>query len=153
MLGWLTLTNDPAAPVNGLVSWIKSPSTATAFYRAGFSNELTVAGSSYVGSTTERVIRMDQGAVIALGGNLAQAVTNFVQLTPTSGILVAPGTGFTMTLDRTTGRFSGSFRIPGTSTSRTFYGSLLQNRDEGYGYFLGSDQSGQIHFVPVTTPQ
>jgi uncharacterized repeat protein (TIGR02543 family) len=152
ILSWLTLRNDQAAPVNGLLSWIKSPSTATAFYRAGFSNELTVVGSAYVGSTTNRVIRMDEGAVIATDGNLASPLTNIVRLTPASTISVTAGTGFTMTLDRTTGRFTGSFRIPGTSTSRTFYGTLLQNADEGYGHFLGTDQSGQIRFVPLSQP-
>ena len=152
ILSWLTLTNDQTAPVKGLLSWIKSPSTATAFYQAGFSNELTVVGSAYVGSTTDRVIRMDEGAVIATDGNLPYAVTNIVRLTPTSTISVTAGTGFTMTLDRTTGRFTGSFRIPGTSTSRTFYGTLLQNANEGCGYFLGTDQSGQIRFVPLSQP-
>jgi hypothetical protein len=152
ILSWLTFTNDGVAPVSGLLSWIKSPSTATAFYRAGFSNELTIAGSRYAGSTTNRVIRMDYGEVIATDGNLSVAVTNTVRLTPTSTISVSPNTGFTMLLDRTTGLFSGSFRVPGTAVTRTFYGSLLQNQDAGFGYFLGSNQAGEIRFVPVGNP-
>ena len=152
MLSWLTLTNDADVPIAGLLSWIKSPSTASRFYPAGFSNELNVAASRYAGSTTNRVINMDQGAVIATDGNLPFAVTNLVRLSASSTISVTPGSGCTMALDRTSGRFSGSFRIPGTTTVRTFYGSLLQNADEGYGHFLGTNQSGQIHFVPVSQP-
>jgi hypothetical protein len=152
ILSWLTLTNDTVAPLSGLLSWIKAPSTATAFYRAGFSNELSVVGSRFVGSTTNRVIDMDYGQVIATDGNLRTAVTNTIRLTSTSTILNSSTNGFKLTLDRTTGLFSGSFRVPGTLATRTFYGSLLQNRDVGFGYFLGTNQSGAIRFVPVGNP-
>jgi hypothetical protein len=147
VLSWLTFTNDVIAPVRGLLSWIKYPSTATPFYRAGFSNELAVLGSRYAGSTSNRVIGMDYGQVIATDGNLITPVVNMVRLNPNNTI---SGTGgFKMTLNRTNGVFSGSFQIPGTSMTRTFYGSLLQNRDVGFGYFLGTNQSGGIRFVPV----
>lgn len=152
ILSWLTFTNDTAAPVSGLLSWIKSPSTVGAFYRAGFSNEITIAGSRFVGSRTNRVIAMDYGQVIATGGNLPFPVTNTIQLTTTSTIFNSNPNGFKLTLDRTNGVFSGWFRIPGTSASRVFYGSLLQNRDVGFGYFLGTDQSGEIRFLPVGNP-
>jgi hypothetical protein len=152
ILSWLTFTNDVIAPVRGFLSWIKYPSTATAFYRTGFSNELAVIGSRYAGSTSDRVIRMDYGQVIATDGNLASPVVNTVRLGPTSTITTDSATGFKMTLNRTNGVFSGSFRVPGTTTTRSFYGSLLQNRDIGLGYFLGTNQSGGIRFVPVGSP-
>jgi hypothetical protein len=152
ILSWLTFTNDVIAPVRGLLSWIKYPSTATGFYRAGFSNELAVIGSRYAGSTSNRVIRMDYGQVIATDGNLAGPVVNTVRLGPTSTITTSGADGFKMTLNRTNGVFSGSFRVPGTTTTRSFYGSLLQNRDVGLGYFLGTNQSGGIRFVPVGSP-
>ncbi len=152
ILSWLTFTNDVIAPVRGLLSWIKYPSTATAFYRAGFSNELAVLGSRYTGSTSNRVIRMDYGQVIATDGNLATPVVNTVRLSPTSTITTSGADGFKMTLNRTNGVFSGSFRIPGTATTRSFSGSLLQNRDVGFGYFPGTNQSGGIRFVPVGSP-
>ncbi len=152
ILSWLTFTNDVIAPVRGLLSWIKYPSTGTAFYRNGFSNELAVMGSRYVGSTSNRVIRMDYGQVIASDGNLATPVVNTVRLSPTSTITTDSASAFRMTLNRTNGTFSGSFRVPGTTTTRNFYGSLLQNRDVGFGYFLGTNQSGGIRFVPVGTP-
>jgi hypothetical protein len=152
ILSWLTFTNDVIAPVRGLLSWIKYPSTATAFYRTGFSNELAVLGSRYAGSTSNRVIRMDYGQVIATDGNLATPVVNIVRLGSTSAITTDSASGFKMTLNRTNGVFSGSFRVPGTTTTRSFYGSLLQNRDVGFGYFLGTNQSGGIRFVPVGSP-
>jgi hypothetical protein len=152
ILSWLTFTNDAIAPVRGLLSWIKYPSTATAFYRPGFSNELAVLGSRYVGSTSNRVIRMDFAQVIATDGNLAAPVVNNVRLDPNSMIITSGEDGFRMTLNRTNGTFSGSFRVPGTATTRSFYGSLLQNRDAGFGYFLGTNQSGGIRFMPVGSP-
>jgi len=152
ILSWLTFTNDMIAPVRGLLSWIKYPSTATAFYRTGFSNELAVIGSRYAGSTSNRVIRMDYGQVVATDGNLTTPVVNMVRLSPTSTLTTDSASGFKMTLNRTNGVFSGSFRVPGTTTTRSFYGSLLQNRDIGLGYFLGTNQSGGIRFVPVGSP-
>jgi hypothetical protein len=152
ILSWLTFTNDVISPVRGLLSWIKYPSTASSYYRTGFSNELAVLGSRYAGSTSNRVIRMDYGQVIATDGNLATPVVNMVRLGPTSTITTDSASGFKMTLNRTNGTFSGSFRVPGTTTTRSFYGSLLQNRDAGFGYFLGTDQSGGIRFMPVGSP-
>jgi hypothetical protein len=152
ILSWLSFTNDVIAPVRGLLSWIKYPSTATAFYRSGFSNDLAVLGSRYAGSTSNRVIRMDYGQVIATDGNLPGPLVNTVRLSPTSTITTDAASGFKMTLNRTNGTFSGSFRLPGTTTTRSFYGSLLQNRDVGFGYFLGTNQSGGIRFVPVGSP-
>jgi len=152
ILSWLTFTNDVIAPLRGLLSWVKYPSTATAFYRIGFSNELAVIGSRYDGSTSNRVIRMDYGQVVATDGNLATPVVNMVRLSPNNTITTDSESGFKMTLNRTNGTFSGSFRLPGSTTTRNFYGSLLQNRDVGFGYFLGTNQSGGIRFVPVGSP-
>ncbi|MGH9882039.1 MAG: hypothetical protein ACRD6N_11440, partial [Pyrinomonadaceae bacterium] len=89
--------------------------------------------------------------IIATGGNLPFAVTNTIRLTPANTIWNWTPS-FKLALDRNTGIFSGSFRIPGTSITRTFYGALLQNQDEGFGYFLGTTQAGEIRFVPIDPP-
>ena len=47
---------------------------------------------------------------------------------------------------RSSGLFSGSATVPGTKQKVSFKGALLQNVDVGYGYFLGTNQSGSVFF-------
>jgi hypothetical protein len=46
------------------------------------------------------------------------------------------------------GLFSGLVQIPGTTRSNAFRGALLQSDAAGYGYFLGTNQSGRVYFGP-----
>ena len=54
------------------------------------------------------------------------------------------GANFTLMLNNYNGLINGSFRVPGTAITRSYYGILLQNRDAGWGYFMGTNQSGQV---------
>jgi hypothetical protein len=61
---------------------------------------------------------------------------------------VSNGSRNTLSLSLTlsSGLFSGSATVPGTRQSVWFKGALLQNRDVGCGYFLGTNQSGSVYF-------
>jgi hypothetical protein len=50
----------------------------------------------------------------------------------------------TMTLSLPSGTFSGSVQIPGTTQNTSFKGAVLQGNAEGYGYFMGTNQSGRV---------
>jgi uncharacterized repeat protein (TIGR02543 family) len=144
ILSWLTFTNQGGEPVHGLLSWIKSPQP-TPHYAAGFDHELDVVSSGFVPPTTNRIANLTKIRVIASEGNLARPVTNFVELTWANTIWNTNAGGtFAMTLNKANGLISGSFKVPGTATVRPFYAALLQNRNEAYGYFLGTNQSGQV---------
>jgi hypothetical protein len=144
MLSWLTFTNYAGEPVHGLLSWIKA-AQATPYYGSGFDHELNVASSRFVVPTTNRIANWTKLRVIATEGNLAQPVTNFIELTWANTIWNTNGAGnFTMGLNKNNGLISGAFRVPGTASMRSFYGALLQNRDVAFGYFLGTNQSGQV---------
>lgn len=44
LLGWITFTNQPASPLRGTVSWIKTAASGK-YYVAGFTNTMSVFGS------------------------------------------------------------------------------------------------------------
>jgi len=149
MLSWITFTNVAAEPMRGLLSWIRTPKPGSVYYPGGFSNDIAVASSVFTRPTaTNKIANLDLIRVVASEGNLAVPVTNYVLLTAASKIYNTNGVNFTMALNATNGVFSGTFRVPGTVTTRSFYGALLQNRDAGYGYFLGTNQSGQVRLEP-----
>jgi hypothetical protein len=42
--------------------------------------------------------------------------------------------------------FSGNVKVPETARTNTFKGVLLQGVGAGFGYFLGTNQSGEATF-------
>jgi len=54
----------------------------------------------------------------------------------------------TLTLVPSTGAFRGNVVPPGTNKTVAVQGVLLQNAGNGYGYFLGANQSGQVFLGP-----
>jgi hypothetical protein len=46
------------------------------------------------------------------------------------------------------GLIKGSVTTPSPPRNVPFKGILLQNQNSGYGYFLGTDQSGRVSFTP-----
>jgi uncharacterized repeat protein (TIGR02543 family) len=146
ILGWLTFTNIAGEPIHGMVSWIRTPIPNAVYYRDGFSNDVAVSSSILLLPTNMRkIVNLDNIRVVASQGNLSEPVTNYVQLTWASTIWNTNSvSNFTLALNKTNGVFNGTFRIPGTTVSRSFYGMLLQNRNAGYGYFLGTNEAGQV---------
>jgi hypothetical protein len=146
ILSWLTFTNQGGEPLHGPVSWIKLPQP-TPYYPAGFDQELVAASSRFVPvtpGTTNKVSNLKLIRVIASEGNLTVPVTNYVELTWANTIWNTNGANFLLTLNNYNGLISGFFKVPGTAITRSYYGILLQNRDAGWGYFLGTNQSGQV---------
>jgi hypothetical protein len=44
--------------------------------------------------------------------------------------------------------FSGRVKEPGTTHINTFKGAFLQDQASGYGFFLGTNQSGSVFLSP-----
>jgi hypothetical protein len=53
-----------------------------------------------------------------------------------------------LTIDLSTGTFTGSFFDIDAKTTRLFGGVVLQTENEGSGFFLGNEQSGVISLTP-----
>jgi hypothetical protein len=148
---WLTFdTNQPATGLGGWLTWIKLPQPTARFYPAGFTNEVTAVGSRYTPppTATNRVILMTNGVAVFEGGNLVGPVTNLIALTVSNTIINLSSNKLSLSLTLPNGLFSGLVQIPGTTRSNAFRGALLQSDAAGYGYFLGTNQSGRVYFGP-----
>ena len=146
---WLDFdTNQPIFQISGWLSWIKPPRNGAAYYPPGFTNFVTALGSRYTGpiNATTRVIALTNGIVIFDGGNLTAPFTNVVTLTSTNRVINGSPNSLSLSLTRSNGLFSGSVKVPGTTRTNTFKGVLIQGLDSGYGYFLGTNQSGSVFF-------
>ena len=147
--GWLQFTNQPPPDMRGgEACWIKQAQPAAKYYPLGFTNVLETQGSLYVApsSPTIRVMDLTNGMVSFAGGNLSQPFTNLVVLTNKNAVVNQSTNKLTLTIGLANGAFSGTVAVPGTKTTSSFKGALLQDEAVGYGYFLGTNLSGRVQF-------
>jgi hypothetical protein len=144
---WMVFsTNLPSQEINGSFNWIKLPRTGAVYYPHGFTNDVMAQGSRYTAPTnaTTRVIDVTNAIVVFEGGNLSASFTNHVTLKQNNEITNHSQNRITMSITRSNGLFSGSVKVPGIARTNTFKGAFLQDLDSGYGYFLGTNQSGGV---------
>ena len=147
--GWLEFdTNQPITQINGSLSCIRPPISGATYYPLGFTNDAAALGSRYTapGDALTRSINVTNGVVVFAGGNLSTTFTNSVRLTRTNTVINHSSNSLTISINRTNGLFSGSVTVPGSGSSTAIRGALLQDMDAGFGYFLGTDQSGSVFF-------
>jgi len=111
---------------------------------------MSCTGSRYTLPTTGRVIAMTNGIVSLSLGGLVEPIVNEVLLTANNQIINQSSDKLNLSLTLSSGLFSGSVQVPGTSRSLSFKGALLQDEAAGFGYFLGTNQSGHVY---LGTPQ
>ena len=140
LLGWLTFTNGG---VEGDLNWIKNPMSSAKFYPGGFDFDTHAIGSIYH-STATPLIDFSSGVLILSGANLPDPVTNVVTVSGNK----ATGANVTLSLSASKGTFKGTFVNPPGKSKIPFSGVFLQNRDSGFGYFLGTGVSGSVFFGP-----
>lgn len=147
LIGWLRFdTNAPLDDLSGLVDWFKLTQPDMVYYPAGFTNQTTLLGSRYVApsNSTTRVLALTNGAAILTGGNLSQAWTNDFILGSNNRVTNTSPNKFSTTLSLGTGLFKGSFLDTNVARTASFSGALLQKSTNGFGYFLGTNQSGRV---------
>jgi hypothetical protein len=145
VLGWLTVTNSGLENVGGDVNWIKAAIPTAKFYPNGFDFHTHATGSIY-NSASAPLINFSSGMVILTGGNLPNAITNFVTINGTS----ATGANSTsLNLSASKGTFKGSVANPFAKGKISFSGTFLQNQNFGSGFFLGTSESGRVFFGPA----
>ncbi len=86
--------------------------------------------------------------MVLAGGNLATGITNTLVLGANNKIVSADGSKLTFTLTASQGLFSGSVVNPATAKPIAFKGVILQKQSIGSGFFLGTNQSGQVLWSP-----
>jgi len=145
LCSWLRFdTNLPASGLAGTLDWFK-PAVTKGLYASGFTNQTGLIGSSYVPppTKTNRVIALTDAAVTMSGGNLSDAVTNFVTLTQDNKVTTT-NSGFSLTFTLSSGLLKGSFINPATAKKTSFTGVLLQTNNSGSGFFFSTNESGRI---------
>jgi hypothetical protein len=148
LIGWINFdTNQPATDLGGIVNWIKLPQ-AVKYYPAGFDfpEGLEAVGSLYKLTNGVPLVNWTDGQIILEGGNLADSITNAVTISADNKITGTNKLSLTFTL--TTGLFQGNVVNPTTGKSIAIKGALLQKQSLGYGYFLGTNQTGSVFLGP-----
>lgn len=148
--GWLSFTDQsPQGLLGGRLNWIKPPQT-TRYYPLGFGTEGLAVGSRYVPppNSSTRVIALTNGVVSFSGGNLAAPFTNQVVLASNNLISNASPNRLTLKISPASGLFGGTVVLPGTKTTNTFKGVLLQDQAAGFGYALGTNRSAAVVVEP-----
>jgi hypothetical protein len=150
VLGWQTFaTPSPQSTLNGWFSWIKPAIRSTRFYQAGFVWLSTnVVGSAYDSKLIPEP-GFSSGTVILTGGNFTTNLSGNVSIAPNNKVTASGGDPLSLTLNSAQGLFRGSFSPAGSRKRFTFSGALLQDRNSGSGFFLGTNQSGQVIFQSV----
>lgn len=143
LIGWLTFdTNQPDSDVTGLVSWIKLPQPNAKLYRDGFDLDgIEAVGSLYQPVTAVPLLSWTDGQIVLENGGLSQSITNALSI---SNNKVSGTNKLSLAFTTATGLFHGSVIDPSTSKPIPVNGALLQKQDAGFGYFIGTSQSGRV---------
>lgn len=128
ILGWLVFTN---ASIGGELNWNSAP--------------VDVIGSPYQPGTGP--VNFTDGVVTLSGGGLNSDLSSDVSVLG-SRATGQGGNSVKLTISPGTGLFKGSMANPSGGKPLNFSGAVLQNQDNGSGYFLNAGQSGRVSFGP-----
>jgi hypothetical protein len=145
LIGWLTFTNDVSNDLSGLVCWIKPPQPTAKWYTAGFTNETVAIGSRYAFTFGAPILNFNRGQLVFENGNLADIFTKPIIFETDNR---ATGENTSLSIFTSSGVFTGNLLHPTTGAKVSFTGVILQKQNCGYGYFLGTDQSGRVFLGP-----
>jgi hypothetical protein len=149
-LGWLEIVNHRLA---GQFVWIKPAAlsgSAAKSYPTGFTNRIDTAGLTYhAPSVGQQILDWNYGRAILTSGGLAGFSTNSIYLDLPKHQFISDNPSLKLTITPGSGLFQGSVLNPDTGKSLKFQGALFQDINVGLGYFLNSDQSGQIYLGPL----
>lgn len=150
--GTLSFTEKTDSDFDGVLTWVKPPALADAFYPHGFAAEIQAIGSRYVNpnpKTQTRVLTLSPtGTVVTAftGGNLATAINQAILVPPTGDLPVTRPLR-SLTLVKSSGLFSGYF-VHDDGLSKPYQGAVLQKQNRGEGSFLGTNQAGMVTLTP-----
>lgn len=151
MSGWAFFKNaDEPSDIGGNMTWVKPVAkSAKELYPGGFLvEELPLTGSRYTPPAKGAKVLSFSSCTLTTGdGGLGGGIVTRAALLSSDNKVAIDGGKMTIALP--TGLFSGSF-IDGTGKTRTFQGALLQSENAGFGFFLGTGQTGIVDFAPTS---
>ncbi len=141
--GTMTFEALPDSDCDGAVNWIKPPQATGAYYPAGFAIATNLLSAKYTAAP------FTSGTDITIGGgNLPAAdITDSLTISSRDKVTVT-GTdaGVEVIPTLATGAFTGTFLDPANNNTKTPFGGVIYEKPsaEGFGLFLGTDQSGGV---------
>jgi hypothetical protein len=146
LLGWVQLAGDSPAGAN--ILWMKSSGQQQkqSYYPNGFSLSVPLIGSLYIPPASGgSSLSLSNGIVVLSGGNLpAPPFTNSFSLIKRRFSFPSNPNGMALSVNSSSGTFSGSFTSPSTGRKTALNGIVLQELNMAVGLFPGSDQTGQV---------
>jgi len=138
LLGWVTVSNGLAA---ANITWSKLSSHGH-LYSGGFTNPLPLIGSTWHAPPRKSsALTLTDPGVTLSGGGLLDLVTVDVSL---QNYLTYIAPNLSLSINESSGTFSGWFDNPGTGRRQTVSGVVLQNRNQAQGFFQGTNESGEV---------
>jgi Divergent InlB B-repeat domain len=138
LIGWISFNTNAPASFGGLVNWIKAPAPGT-YYTNGFNTNATLQGSIFSKTTS---LKLTNPTIALSGGNLLAPVTDSV--TASGQVYANTNKSLTLTINASTGAFTGSYTAPGSKVKVSLAGVVLQDSSTAEGFFLGTNQSGAV---------
>ena len=151
LIGWMNFTNLTGSDLNGTLIWTKPTVARARYYPAGFTNSLVVVGSRYIappGTNRLSLLGYTNGSVVLSGGELSVPFTNGWSMDSKGRIANTSSNKLNLTINAARGLLQGTVVEPGASTTIRFKGVVVQKQNAGYGYFLGTNQSGSVLLTP-----
>ncbi len=140
---WQTLPTLWAVMLFG--SSPRLPAKGPGSYPSGFSENVVVSGMKYTPPLRqESVFGFTDGIVLMQGGNLGDSVQVPITLMANNKVVGSGDAKLRLALKTARGTFTGSLSLPSSPKVHKLNGVLMRQFDAGYGYFLGTDQSGQV---------
>jgi hypothetical protein len=139
-----------SSPVQGSLDWHKPAQTKGNFWPGGFAMALDVDGSRFIPAKGQRIIEMPGGSDLlnfSMQGPISSGTFNReVQLSILNKFTIAiPNTEkLKLTLDKTSGKTTGSYFDPTLLKTRKLEGVVLQGQKRFDGFFLGDTDSGSF---------
>ena len=94
------------------------------------------------------MLTLTQGSVALTGGDAEADYADTVIWSSLSQLKGVSTNKLLLTFTRSSGVFTGTARLPGTARNLAFRGAAFQPLNRGGGYFLGTNQTGQILLSP-----
>jgi hypothetical protein len=153
IIGWVQFTNQPGSDFFATNVWIKPPQATVKYYTNAFTNEFPIIGSVYTPPAPgSALLGITNGQVILYGGNLSAPLaplTNTFLLSAQNQPIRPAGSKLSLSLNLSSGLFTGSARDTATGWNLAFQGALIESLGNGFGFFLGTNQSGEVILGPA----
>jgi hypothetical protein len=153
--GELRFNSTEVSDLEGTLVWSKNGRSSDRFYPAGFATTLQVLGSRYTvptsGTPVVDVTPGEGNGELSLGsGDLNQTLVQPLTIEPNNRVRIASPTmaGISVTISAASGVFTGTFKHPVTGKNCPIRGVFFQKQNAGYGFFLGSHESGYSSLTP-----